>query len=167
MTNSKKISSSIIMMLILTIGVSPVFAEKTITMEMFETEYNTSGTILIIGNVDTKNTSSPVTLTVYDPSEKIVYKPNVSLDENGQFKWLVKPTLPSFEQGMYTIEASHDDITTPTIVTFHIEESGILESVDTQEIPEFGALTMVVLSISIIAIIIASTKTKVLNILGN
>ena len=155
------------MMLVLAIGISPAFAEKTITMELFETEYNTSGTILIIGNVDTKNTSSPVTLTVYDPNEKIVYKPKVSLDENGQFKWLVKPTLPSFEQGMYTIEASHDDITTPTIVTFHIEESGILESVDTQEIPEFGALTMVVLSISIIAIIIASAKTKVFNILGN
>ena len=75
--------------------------------------------------------------------------------------------MPSFEPGMYTIEASHKNITTPTIVTFHIEESGILESVDTQEVPEFGALTMVVLSISIIAIIIASTKTKVFNVLGN
>ena len=155
------------MMSVLVVGISPAFAEKTITMELFETEYNTSGTILIIGNVDTKNTSLPVTLTVYDPNEKMVYKPNVPLDENGQFKWLVKPTLPGFEQGMYTIEASHEDVTTPTIATFHVEESGILESVDTQEVPEFGAFAMVVLSISIIAIIIASTKTKVFNVLGN
>jgi predicted secreted protein with PEFG-CTERM motif len=164
--NAKKIG--LLSIVILSASLMPVaFAEKAITMELFDTEYNTSDTLLILGNVDTKKTSTPVTLTVYDPSDTIVYKPNVPLDENGEFKWLLKPTLPAFEQGMYTIEATHKDIETTTIATFHVGETGSLESITTQEVPEFGALAMIVLSVSIIAIIVTSAKMKVMTILGN
>ena len=120
-----------------------------------------------MGTVDTKKTSTPVVLTVYDPNGVTVYKPSVSLDENGKFKWLLKPTLPSFQQGMYTVEASHTDVETSSVTTFYIEETGMMESTTTQEVPEFGALAMIVLSISIIGIIVASSKMKMINVLGN
>jgi len=164
--NTKKIG--LLSIVILSVSMIPVvFAEKAITMELFDNEYNISNTLFILGNVDTKKTSTPVMLTVYDPNDTIIYKPNIPLDENGKFKWLLKPTLPAFDQGMYTIEATHKDIETTTIVTFHVGETGTIELITTQEVPEFGALTMIVLSVSIIAIIVASTKMKVMNVLGN
>jgi len=164
--NTKKIG--LLSIVFLFVSIMPVaFAEKEITMELFDTEYNTSDTLLILGNVDTKKTSTPVTLTVYDPNDTIVYKPSVPLDENGKFKWLLKPTLPAFDQGMYTIEATHKDIETTTIVTFHVGEAGTVELIAAHEVPEFGALAMIILSVSIVAIIVASAKMKVMNVLGN
>ena len=163
--NTKNIG--LLSIVVLSVSMMPLaFAEKTITMELFDSEYNILGTILM-GNVDIKKTSTSVLLTVTDPNGTIVYKPSVPLDEKGKFKWLLKPTLPSFQQGMYSIDASHPDIKTSTITTFHIEKSGTFEAISTQEVPEFGALAMIVLSVSIIAIIVASAKMRVMNVLGN
>ena len=160
--NTTKIG--LLSIVILSASIMPVaFAEKTIAMELFDSEYNTSNNLLVIGTVDTKKTSTPVVLTVYDPNGVTVYKPSVSLDENGKFKWLLKPTLPSFQQGMYTVEASHADVETSTVTTFYIEETGMMESTTTQEVPEFGALTMIVLSVSIIGIIVASNNNRIVS----
>ncbi len=85
------------------------FAEPMIELSSSQTEVKSLDSVLVVGKITGVSVFKPVTLTVIAPDGEVVYAPKVSFDNDGVFKRLIQPTLPSFKEGMYTIVASHED----------------------------------------------------------
>jgi len=85
------------------------FAEPMIELSSSQTEVKSLDSVLVVGKITGVSVFKPVTLTVTAPDGEIVYAPKVSFDNDGVFKRLIQPTLPSFKEGIYTVIASHED----------------------------------------------------------
>ncbi|MGI0056630.1 MAG: PEFG-CTERM sorting domain-containing protein [Nitrosarchaeum sp.] len=85
------------------------FAEPIIELSTSQTEINSLDSVLVIGKITGVSVFKPVTLTVISPDGEVVYAPQVPFDNEGMFKRLIHPTLPSFKEGTYTVIASHED----------------------------------------------------------
>jgi len=86
------------------------FAEPMIELSSTQTQINSLDTVLVVGKVTGVATFKPVTLTVTSPDGVVVYSPNLTVNTDGTFRWLIQPTLPSFQIGVYTVTASHEEI---------------------------------------------------------
>jgi predicted secreted protein with PEFG-CTERM motif len=85
------------------------FAEPMIELSTSQTEIQSLDSILVIGKITGVSVFKPITLTVISPDGEVVYAPELPFDNNGVFKRLIHPTLPSFKDGIYTVIASHED----------------------------------------------------------
>ena len=85
------------------------FAEPIIELSTSQTEIHSLDSVLVIGKITGVSVFKPVTLTVISPDGEVVYAPQVPFDNEGVFKRLIHPTLPSFKEGTYTVIASHED----------------------------------------------------------
>ncbi len=101
-----------------------VFGEASIELKSYNTSIDPNGNVLIIGKISGATPYIPVKLTIADPSGKTIYSPNVEFDGNGNFKYLVKPTLPQFAFGTYTVEATHRDLQAPVQFQFEVQSIG-------------------------------------------
>lgn len=112
------------------------FAEPMIILGSFQTEIDALDTVLVGGEVKGVNSYKPVKLTVTDPDGMIIYSPSLPIAQDGTFKWIVKPTLPSFKNGVYTVTASNDDVPTVAKIQFtvigstHLPKTSIPKSPD-------------------------------------
>jgi predicted secreted protein with PEFG-CTERM motif len=97
-----------------------VFGEASIELKSYNTSIDPNGNVLVIGKITGATPYIPVKLTISDPSGKTIYSPNVEFDSNGNFKYLVKPTLPQFSLGTYTVEAAHADLEAPIQLQFEV-----------------------------------------------
>lgn len=111
-------------LLILPLVTLNVFGEASIELKSYNTSIDPSGNVLVIGKISGAVPHIPVKLTVSDPSGKIIYSPNVQFDGEGNFKYLIKPTLPQFSLGTYTVEATHRDLEIPVQLQFEVMSVG-------------------------------------------
>jgi predicted secreted protein with PEFG-CTERM motif len=110
------------------------FAESSIELSSEQSEINALDSVLVIGKITDVSTFKPIKLTVIAPDGEIVYAPDVPFDDNGVFKRLIHPTLPSFKQGEYTIIASHEDTEKTAKIQFTV--TGESKPIPTTQPPE-------------------------------
>lgn len=135
----------------------------SIEISSYESNIGPSGKILVLGTINGATPYVPVKLTVTDPSGNVIYAPNVAFDGNGNFKYMINPTLPQFAMGTYTVTASHKDSTEGAQLQFVVGAAGQSSPINDEAdavIPEFGALASVILSISIVGIILMTARYK-------
>lgn len=140
------------------------FAE--ISLSSYDSTIGPADRLLIMGTIDVGDIQlfHPIKLVVYDPSGKIIYQPNVAIDAEGKFKYMIIPTVSSFDEGKYTVEASHEDLEEKTQIHFTVS-SDISEvmfdpNMDKEIVPEFGTIAMMILSVAILSIVAISAKSK-------
>lgn len=100
-----------IVLLVLVAILIPIsaFAEPMIELSTSQTEIQSLDSVLVIGKITDVSVFKPVTLTVISPDGEIIYAPELPFDNDGVFKRLIHPPLPSFKDGIYTVIASHED----------------------------------------------------------
>ena len=117
---------------------------------------NGSDTITIQGN--TSILDSDITLVASSPNGNVVTIAQISPDSIGNFEIEIKTAGPMWKQdGVYAITANQG-------AASEYKQTINVEIKDGVVIPEFGIIASVILAISILAVIIFSTRTK-LNIL--
>ena len=102
------------------IPISSAFAEGTIELNSDQDNIQATDTILVYGTVTGVTDYIPVNLKVIAPDGETVFSPQVTIDDNGEFKRLIHPPLPSFKVGTYTIFASHDDLDNSARIEFTV-----------------------------------------------
>ena len=112
------------------------FAEPMIELNIAQTEITSLDTVLVTGKVTGVPTFKPVTLTVTSPDGMVVYSPKLPVGNNGAFKWLIQPTLPSFQSGVYTVTASHDDVGSVTQIQFTVTGTNSISKVPISKSPD-------------------------------
>jgi predicted secreted protein with PEFG-CTERM motif len=111
------------------------FAEPVIELSTSQTTIKSLDSVLVLGKITGVADFKPVKLTVIAPDGEVVYSPDLSFDENGEFKRLIHPTLPSFKEGTYTVIASHKDTQKIAQIQFTVVGSLVADSegTDSQE----------------------------------
>jgi len=97
------------MLITFSIFSASAFAESTMMIRVSEENIESLDTVLITGKITGVSQYKPVKLTVKDPQGVVVYSPLVAINDDGTFKKLIQPTLPSFKAGTYSITASHEE----------------------------------------------------------
>jgi predicted secreted protein with PEFG-CTERM motif len=85
------------------------FAESTIEIQVSDEEIKALESIWITGKVTDVSQYKPIKLRIMGPDGTIVFAPQVAIDDNGEFRKLLNPPVPSFTAGEYLVTASHDD----------------------------------------------------------
>lgn len=114
-------SKTILLILIAISFVSTsAFAETSIEVGVSSGNIKSLDSIFVIGTISGVTDYLPVTITIADPNGKIVYKIPVSIGNNGEFRELLHPTLPSFMAGTYIVTASHEDTEKTAMTQFTV-----------------------------------------------
>ena len=100
------------------------FGQASVELISYNTSIDPTGNVLVIGKVSGATPFLPVKLTVADPSGKTIYAPTIQFDGNGNFKYLIKPPLPQFTVGTYTVEATHSQMESPVKLQFEVSTTG-------------------------------------------
>ena len=101
------------------------FAEPMIELSTAQTEIQSLDSVLVIGKITGVSVFKPVILTVISPDGEVVYAPELPFDNDGMFKRLIHPSLPSFKEGVYTVIASHEDTEKTAQIQFTVTGSTI------------------------------------------
>ena len=101
------------------------FAEPMIELNTSQTEIQPLDSVLVIGKITGVSIFKPITLTVISPDGEIIYAPELPFDDDGVFKRLIHPPLPSFKDGIYTVIASHEDTEKTAQIQFTVTGSSI------------------------------------------
>ncbi len=115
-----KICIVLAMLLIIPLVSMNAFAAPSIELKSYSSTIDQKASMLIIGKASGLTPYVPITLTITDPSGKVIYSPTVSFDSNGNFKYNIHPTLPQFPTGTYTVEATHRDLEVPVSIQFEV-----------------------------------------------
>lgn len=99
------------------------FAEPMIELSTSQTEIQSLDSVLVIGKITGVSIFKPVTITVISPDGEIIYAPELPFDDDGVFKRLIHPPLPSFKNGIYTVIASHEDTEKTAQIQFTVTGS--------------------------------------------
>jgi len=99
--------------LLLLIAVSMIstsaFAESEIEIDVSPKEIKALESVLISGKITDVSQFKPVKLRVIGPDGALIFAPQLAIEDNGEFKKLLNPPVPSFSEGTYLITASHED----------------------------------------------------------
>lgn len=101
------------------------FAEPMIELSTAQTEIQSLDSVLVIGKITGVSVFKPVILTVISPDGEVIYAPELPFDNDGVFKRLIHPSLPSFKDGIYTVIASHEDTEKTAQIQFTVIGSTI------------------------------------------
>lgn len=101
------------------------FAEPMIELSTAQTEIQSLDSVLVIGKITGVSVFKPVILTVISPDGEVIYAPELPFDNDGLFKRLIHPSLPSFKEGIYTVIASHEDTEKTAQIQFTVIGSTI------------------------------------------
>jgi predicted secreted protein with PEFG-CTERM motif len=108
------------------------FAESTIQVETSKDEIKSLESIWITGKITEVSQFKPVKLRVIGPDGGIVFAPQVAIDDNGEFKKLLNPPVPSFDAGEYIVTASHEDTKVVAQTQFTVTSQEIPRNPDAQ-----------------------------------
>ena len=112
-----------ISLIVLTVfSILPVLAFAAPSIEISSPQSNIGplDSVLVFGTVTDVKSFSTVNLTVTAPDGEIIFSPNVTFDNEGNFKRLIHPPLPSFKPGVYTIVASNKQLDTVAQIQFTV-----------------------------------------------
>ncbi|HET9009352.1 MAG TPA: PEFG-CTERM sorting domain-containing protein [Nitrosarchaeum sp.] len=124
------------------------FAEPVIELSTSQTEIKSLDSVLVVGKITGVSVFKPVTLTVISPDGEVIYAPELPFDNEGVFKRLIHPTLPSFKDGTYTVIASHEDTEKTAQIQFTVIGSSIpskgtpIKSTEPEIIEKPSAITL-------------------------
>ncbi len=108
------------------------FAESTIQVETSKSEIKSLESIWITGKITDVSEFKPVKLRIMGPDGGIVFAPQVAIDDNGEFKKLLNPPIPSFDAGEYIVTASHEDTKAVAQTQFTVISQEIPRNPDAQ-----------------------------------
>ena len=128
--------AALIMLIAVSFVSTSVFAESMIEVNLSADEIRALDTILVTGTITEVAQFKPVNITVTDPNGVVVYSPQVPIEEEGEFTKLFHPTLPSFEEGTYTITVSHEDTEITKLVQFVVTSQEIPRNQASQNIQD-------------------------------
>lgn len=157
---------SILLVTLFTITSFDIDAFAEISLSSYDSTVGPTDRLLIMGTIQGDFQSfNPIKLVVYDPLGNIVYQPDVAIDGDGIFKYLITAPMPKFVDGVYTVEASQKDLEEKTQLQFtvssDISEGMFDENMDKNIVPEFGTIAMMILVVSIMSIVAISAKSKI------
>lgn len=112
------------------------FAESTIELEVSSKEIKSLDSILISGKITDVSQFKPVKIQIIGPDGALVFAPQLAIDDNGGFKKLLNPPIPSFSAGTYIISASHEDTDTVASTEFSVTAQEIPRNPSAQSIQE-------------------------------
>lgn len=104
----------------ISIMTTSVFAEPSLEIYVSDDSIRALDSVIVFGKITGVANYKPVTLKVIAPDGSIAYQPQVSMDDNGEFKKLLHPTIPSFKVGTYTVFVSHEDTKITAKTTFNV-----------------------------------------------
>src|SRR3970040_2520450 len=116
---NKMLKIALLVLVAISIPLS-AFAEPMIELSTSQTEIQSLDSILVFGKIRGVSIFKPVTLTVVSPDGEIIYAPELPFDNDGVFKRLIHPPLPSVKDGTYTVIASHEDTDKTTQIQFTV-----------------------------------------------
>ena len=102
------------------VPISSAFAEGQIELTSDQDTIRPMDSIFVYGKISDVTDFKPLTITVYAPDGEVVFSPIVPFDDEGVFKRLIHPPLPSFKIGTYTITASHEDVSYSPSIQFKV-----------------------------------------------
>lgn len=108
------------------------FAESTIQIETSKEEIKSLESIWITGKITDVSQFKPVKLRIMGPDGGIVFAPQVAIDDDGKFKKLLNPPIPSFDAGEYIVTASHEDTKVVAQTQFTVISQEIPRNPDAQ-----------------------------------
>lgn len=108
------------------------FAESTIQVETSKDEIKSLESIWITGKVTDVSQFKPIKLRIMGPDGGIVFAPLVAINDDGEFRKLLNPPVPSFAAGEYIVTASHDDTKMVAQTQFTVISQEITRSPDVQ-----------------------------------
>lgn len=122
---------------LIAISISPIiaFAEPSIELSSDQKTIGSIDSILVVGKVSGVAPYTTVNLTVTDPSGKVVFSPDVPFNDNGEFRRLIHPPIPSFQTGTYTIVASHEQIPFTAQIQFTVTSEDLPRGVLRESAP--------------------------------
>jgi len=112
------------------------FAEPSIEISISSENIKSLDSVLITGKITGVTEYKPVKLIVTDPNGIIVYAPIVTIVDNGEFRKLLQPTLPSFMAGTYTVTASHEETNITAQTQFTVTAQDLPRNQITQPVQE-------------------------------
>lgn len=129
----------IVLFVLLAVSLTPLFAfaEPSIQLDSNQNNIDALDSVLVYGKVTDVQSFIPVKLTVTAPDGEVVYSPTVSFDDDGIFKRLIHPTIPSFKEGTYTVVATHEQVSGSAKIQFTVSGDntlgGIMNTKPSQE----------------------------------
>ena len=100
---------SLFVLVVISMISTSAFAEQTLMVQTSSEQIKALDSIWITGKITDVSQFKPIKLKVIDPEGVLVFAPQVSIKDNGEFQKLLNPPIPSFKEGMYLITASHED----------------------------------------------------------
>src|SRR3989338_10252102 len=119
---NKVLKIALLVLIAISIPIS-AFAEPIIELSTSQTEIQPLDSVLVIGKITGVSIFKPVLITVISPDGEIIYAPELPFDDDGMFKRLIHPPLPSFKDGTYTVIASHEDTDKTAQIQFTVTGS--------------------------------------------
>ena len=110
----------IAVLVVLSFATTSAFADQTLEISTNQNEIKALDSVMIVGKITGVSEYKPVRLSVMAPDGAIVYEPFVPIGDNGEFKRVLQPTIPSFMPGTYTVTASHEDTEITSMTQFTV-----------------------------------------------
>ena len=111
-----------------------------------------SNTITLSGTSITRDTD--VTFSIHSPNGNLVSVEQVTPNSNGHFTVEIKTGGPLWsEDGVYTVTANQG-------VASELEDSIDVEIIKGKVVPEFGTIAVMILVVSLVSIIVVSSKSR-------
>ena len=107
-------------LVVLSFATTTAFADQTLEISTNQSEIKALDSVMIVGKITGVSEYKPVRLSVMAPDGAIVYKPFVAIGDNGEFKRVLQPTLPSFMAGTYTVTVSHEETELTAMTQFTV-----------------------------------------------
>ena len=127
---------SLFMLMAVSMFSTLAFAEPTLELEVSSNEIKALDSIWISGKITDVSQFKPVKLKIIGPDGALVFAPQVAIEDNGEFKKLLNPPIPSFKAGTYLVTASHDDSEITTSTEFTVLAQEIPRNPDAVQIQE-------------------------------
>ena len=127
---------SLLMLITISMISTSAFAETTIELEVSPEEIKALDSIWISGKITDVSQFKPVKLRVIGPDGTLVFAPQVSVEDNGEFRKLLNAPIPSFSEGVYLVTANHDDIKMTAQTQFTVTAQEILRNLMAQPAQE-------------------------------
>jgi hypothetical protein len=110
------------------------FAESTIQVETSKDEIKSLESIWITGKITDASQFKPIKLRIMGPDGAIVFAPLVAINDDGEFRKLLNPPMPSFAAGEYIVTASHEDTKMVAQTQFTVISQNITKNPNAQQV---------------------------------
>lgn len=158
---------SLFVLIIVSMISTSAFAESTIELEVSSKEIKSLDSIIISGKITDVSQFKPVKLRIIGPDGALVFAPQLAIDDNGEFKKLLNPPVPSFSAGKYLISASHEDTDVVASTEFSVIVQEIPRNPSAQSIQEPTVNENIVKSSKISISADAINGSEVITVTGN